>query len=1343
MCVLDHRLRRTVTVIVSVVVLSAGLADAQEAGNFSGSLTHERDRSAELALQQAKSDLASGDIGGGVRHLQRVLDAEQDSLVLLNGTFRSAWDVADNWLNELSTGERPTYQRMFAQPAAEELAISIESGSAARLSRVARRYRLTSAGQQACVTLALSAVDRGRVEEANGWMRLIDGDMTDGPSRRIVERLSMLVAPPVDIVAAPSVADWSPVVAWHTETPLSNEARAEFALSLSELDAQNIVPLLTAEPLVHDGRVFARQLARLVAVEASTGEVLWHRDIDSLIGRLTRAGNPQDRMWKPTALIFFLERLVRSSLLDRLSTDGRRLFAIVAGPHDDPRTNAFVVENLLAAFSVDDGRLLWTAGSFGGKPPLATVEPALLAPDPELSDVFFVSTPQPVGAWGMVLGQRQGMVELLALDLSDGRLSWSVPLGRLVRTLEEDKSRQGTAGRIVVVDGRAYCATAAGALGCVDLLSRRLLWSARYSRDDISDPVSLDESHPESRKLLMHRRLPTRDAWQEVFLHVSADRVLLASPDADRLFAYDARDGREQWSQPRGDGLLVVGPVDDRLIVVGSESATALDVVDGQKLWTSPIARPGGQGVLDGANYVLPSLAGGLQRLDLSEGRVTSLAPPEHGDVTVVVNGITFPVTFGPPRRLRHVEPRNLVAFSGGVLAQTFDELSVLTESLSAPRDDQRELRPVDERASATWALVDRARIAVAHVSPTWAAADAALRRAEQLIPGMQSPQMRVSALIGELADSLRLDDRSRARLTLRRLLRQTLSDVYLTDENSHRTVRLDRWLSGGLTDAVSSTAEERLRVASMMSALLADSPLPSDVPPDGTRANDEDSSHDHRWHELLGLQRWGTAAPRITQVDSPPRMESLNTVPLTVTGDSSWEWVTVEVDRPGRNVYFDRADHDGPVVVALPASPNSPRMMTEFLHAWANGPLLCLRIGTELFGFRIDEPDGDLPNTIAWPARENSASLIEERAMNVGDLQDLSSSPLPLWDDSQPGLFDLFGRPFVQVGPVTASCVCHWDRGRLIALDPWTGDELWSRFALPLGTLCVGDGEHLALLGPDMSTVEVLRSRDGQTVHTWDWQTADVAADDILSQFVDVQGTLALQHSLPQQGDLRDRIELLPNAGRVDVSVSVVDLSTGRTLWTRVVPPSTWTVSVDAQHVAVIDPPGTLTLLDWRTGREVVTHAVSLPAQITAVEVITHAERACVVVSELPDDAEVFGTQQVHGSHRRPLVNGWMHALERSTGEHLWDSRLENVGLPLDQPRHVPLIVASDVRQSAKRQTADGVLRCYDIRNGQLVYEYTRPTQIYHTLRTDGSQRRIELQLHNQIVTFDYGAEE
>lgn len=1337
-------------ILTGILLSSDETTIAQPVGDFSGSLTHQRNRAAEQSLQLARNALDEGDFSEAVRLIQIVLDAPTDSLVLENDAYRSAWDVADDLISGMSTSGRTTYERLSGPAAAEDLARGLQTGSAADLRRVVLRFRLTEAGQRACLTLARLALDRGEPRVAAIWSRRLDSAMVDSHDRtNMTQRLIEASLSPHDDhdrtsgvleIESGSQPSWNVLLS-------SKMAELQaLKMPLAELDAQGIVPLLTSMPVFDDGRILIRRLGQLLSVDGSTGEVLWSQNVDAQSAFGAPSETPQNFSLHSRAMFHFVERLLNSSILDQLSTDGDRVFTIADASHRDSDTGEYVIGNTLIALSVEDGTLIWTAGTNGVATPSIAGSNKQPQQDPSLFDVYFLTTPQPVWGLGLALGQQGSTVSLIAIDLATGHLEWSVPLGQAVRSLKEDLSRHGAAGLITVNQGRAYCVTAAGSFACVDLLTRRMVWSVRTPRDNIIEPVDEEQRNLNNREVVAQLRMPTRAAWHAPFLHVDMQRVVMASPDSDHLSAFDVATGALLWSRPRETGLMIAGGVEERLLIIGKDVARALSIVDGHEMWKSPIERPAGEGVLTGNQYVFPTLAGGMQSVRLCDGRVT-----RFDQTNVAPNkGLGMEFSYGPPSRLRSVQPRNLLATDAGVFALSLDEIEVVSLSSadadSAPPTPKRSVNAVTPGIEAEngWrnhrmiALAMSVRPTMLSLVPALSGVDATIRLAIRLIPMMKPPHERSATLVREFATAVQSNNDSAAISIIKQFERLPLKDIYLTDIRSSRTVRLDRWLLHGLTQAISATPAQQDELQRL---------LPEQFPGHPLRATSEqDRAASLAASNQYGMAVWGTETPVVVEEEilENALTDSLyvRTVPLTVTGDSPWEWVTVQVDRSGKSVYFSRADEEQPIVVALPPAKQSPRMMTELHHAWANGPLLVLRIGSELFGFHIEDASGALPRSFSWPSPGEESIIVREGLTRTAELKESGRTPAVLWDDSQTGLYDVFGRPYLQVGPVNEACVCYMDRDRLIALDPQTGREIWSRFGLPVGTHCVGDDQELILLGSDTSSIEVLRSIDGETTHVWDWQESAYAAldqNEILTSTIAVHGTLALCHSLPNRIEGRRlRLQELERE-HMSITLSVVDLSTGKQFWTREIAPDVWPVRLDGHTIALIDPRGQIAVIEWQSGADISVHETDMPEEISAVDVIVQADQWFVLVSRLSDDRDVVGTQQVLGADRRPIINGWVHALSREDFGYQWSIRLENMGIPLDQPRHVPFFISNYSTMSPDENGRLGLLRCYDRRDGQLLHEHQQANHIYHTFRCNLDAQKIDLQMRNQQVIFVY----
>ncbi len=664
----------------------AGESPDTSSGNLSGSLANAQDRSAEQALLAARRDLRAGRVAAGVRRLQQLFDREDDSLVLDAGVSRNVEDVATSMLLDGPAAWRDTYERLFGRLAQSELREALHADDAEAVRRVARRFRYTAAGRAAARHLTALAIDRGDGDAVLRWWR--DGDERGSPHRGPKSGepfAAQFGRQPAETALATAAEDGSQApesltgIRWQADVRMGPDAHREIAASLSELDVQGILPLMSARPMVREGIAYARQLGRIVAIDIATGDRLWERTVPTRVSKLIGEQRSFDNaMRRSSATALFLERLVRSSLMDVLSTDGARVFAVI--PAASP------TENMLVALSAIDGDLLWTAGAEVRLPQQAALsvrdraqnsEPlpnrAKPAPDPELEDVFFMGTPQPFGHWRLVVGQKKGTVSLFAIEVADGSLGWSVPLGRALRALAGDKPRQGTACPVTIDDGRAYCPTAAGCLACVDLRTRRLLWAHRYSRDDLPRAARTEDRLRPDTTHATH--MPTREQWHEVFLHVSGGRVVFASPESNRLFGFDARTGRLLWTRGRDGGLFAAGLGDGHVLVVGANRATARAADDGRVLWSTSIERPAGTGFLTGTGYVFPTESGGLLRIRRDDGRTVLVEPKRDDSPQVVLRDRKFPIVSGPPPKLRPVVMHNLVAAGEVVVLQSFDRL--------------------------------------------------------------------------------------------------------------------------------------------------------------------------------------------------------------------------------------------------------------------------------------------------------------------------------------------------------------------------------------------------------------------------------------------------------------------------------------------------------------------------------------------------------------------------------------------------------------------------------------------------------------------------------------------
>ncbi len=161
--------------------------DASEEGESSGDGKAALDPADERAvvnreqrtqLLRARRMLAAGQQGPGLRLLQHLLNADEDSVVLTDdGRWRSLHAVAEEAILRGGPDVRGQYRKRYANAALDRLTQARVAGSVRALASVTRRYFATPAGEAAANEIASLMADAGRPAEAAYWyQRLIDAD---------------------------------------------------------------------------------------------------------------------------------------------------------------------------------------------------------------------------------------------------------------------------------------------------------------------------------------------------------------------------------------------------------------------------------------------------------------------------------------------------------------------------------------------------------------------------------------------------------------------------------------------------------------------------------------------------------------------------------------------------------------------------------------------------------------------------------------------------------------------------------------------------------------------------------------------------------------------------------------------------------------------------------------------------------------------------------------------------------------------------------------------------------------------------------------------------------------
>ncbi|MEI8018648.1 MAG: PQQ-binding-like beta-propeller repeat protein [Schlesneria sp.] len=351
-------------------------------------------------------------------------------------------------------------------------------------------------------------------------------------------------------------------------------------------------------PVVYDKIVLVNDSDSIRAWNILTGDPAWQSDQQgSAVIYPSTQSEPSNG----------LEQICVGLQFYTMTIDGHRLYARMGSPVTSSSNRQYreLESDLVCLDLSQEGKLIWKISSR------------------ELfrDDLWrFEGTPVIVnGRAYFVASRRRPQLEIMVacLDASDGRLIWQRPVGGFRSSVDDSFNRVShlllTAG-----GGKVFLSTDVGAIVALDDQDGRLEWAVTYESRTDESPVT--QCNPDRKDLLpplFHQGL-----------------LFVAPNDADFAFCLKADSGQIEWkyhylsnpSEPNSapfrreseirhrqenqwHQLLGVtdGGAAGRLIVSGT-SLSAIDVVDGSVVWTTPKNENSGfgHGLLVGDHILLP-----------------------------------------------------------------------------------------------------------------------------------------------------------------------------------------------------------------------------------------------------------------------------------------------------------------------------------------------------------------------------------------------------------------------------------------------------------------------------------------------------------------------------------------------------------------------------------------------------------------------------------------------------------------------------------------------------------------------------------------------------------------
>ena len=218
-----------------------------------------------------------------------------------------------------------------------------------------------------------------------------------------------------------------------------------------------------------------------------------------------------------------------------------------------------------------------------------------------------ICDPVAFGKQFAVVARRGSTAELVIVDSESGETSFSQPLPDWAAG-ERPVELAVLGGTVIVSDGEGVAA--------VSPQLRHLLWQDRQR-----SPRSYARwARPESDRPIGSRPVKLRASWRS--------GGVVVTTNGRTVVCRDAATGAVRWIRPIvATSVDCIGP--ESVVVIGPQSASALDLKTGEANWELPQPTDtwSGHGVLDGPVWRHASASGEVVSVDLASGTVQSVLP--------------------------------------------------------------------------------------------------------------------------------------------------------------------------------------------------------------------------------------------------------------------------------------------------------------------------------------------------------------------------------------------------------------------------------------------------------------------------------------------------------------------------------------------------------------------------------------------------------------------------------------------------------------------------------------------------------------------------------------------
>lgn len=291
-------------------------------------------------------------------------------------------------------------------------------------------------------------------------------------------------------------------------------------------------------------------------------------------------------------------------------------------------------------------------------------------------------------------------------------------------------------------------------------------------------------------------------------------------------------------------------------------------------------------------------------------------------------------------------------------------------------------------------------------------------------------------------------------------------------------------------------------------------------------------------------------------------------------------------------------------------------------------------------------------------------------------------------------------------IGPLTHDSCVFQDQRRLVCVDSLTGDELWWRSDVPLGSDLYGDGQYLFVVPRNSKQALVFSTIDGRalgesTVPLWREQLATIGRQVIRWR---------------KRADAR-------------CELSSVDALTSEVLWERDFDKQACVDIAEGRYVGVVEPSGRCTITDAANGELLVDDRTEAELTLNSVHLLAGSDTFLLVANQPTKMARERRIFQINPQDYE-VLDGYLFLFDRSTGQPVWSrpAEVRQESFALAQPIDLPVVAFAGTIQ---RRNSRGGRRDISL----LLLEKSSGRQLFHDDTLPQSPNFFELKAVDSVA--------